>query len=195
MDIDHLQAVHGRKLREPPTFQRLDQHRVRLSYRARVTGSHLSDRMMKWLSNDEIHTCVTCVGGSMLLVESLVGRHRSFVILSMCPAGRAGATLRAVAGVAGAPSRLTVRMSVSVAAWLFHAFLKKDVGILQQMDWHEPAVEATLGDTLMRRLCKFFRSLPEFTLASGQPLPKAATLGTAAESRSPPRVVNSGRGI
>ena len=25
MDIDHLQAVHGRKLREPPTFQRLDQ--------------------------------------------------------------------------------------------------------------------------------------------------------------------------
>jgi len=117
---------------------------------------------MKWISNDEIRTSITCVGGSMMLVESRVGRHRTFVILSMCPDAVGGSTVRAVVGVLGAPDRIAARMSARLAAWLFYAFLKKDVGILDQMAWHEPEVELTQGDGFMRRLCDFFRGLPEF---------------------------------
>ena len=174
MDIDHLQAVHHRKLIEPATFQRIDQHRVRLSYRARVTGSHLSDRMMKWLSDDEIQTSITCAAGSMMLVDSVVGAHRTFVILSICPIGPAGSAAMAVAGVAGSPERVAARLSAALAAWLFHAFLKKDVGVLQQMQWREPQLDATPGDVAMRRLCQFFRSLPEFDAAAGPPVAPAA---------------------
>jgi aminopyrrolnitrin oxygenase len=170
MDIDHLQAVHDRKLHEPPTLRRVDRHRMRLDYRAQVTGRHPSDRLMKWISGDDIRTSITCIGGSMMLVESAVGRHRTFVILSMCPAGESGSTIRAVVGVRGDPAQARTRMSARIAAWLFHAFLKKDVGILQQMDWHEPEVEITHGDALTRSLCAFFRGLPAFDLAGEQPM-------------------------
>jgi hypothetical protein len=47
MDIDHLQAVYGRALRESPTFVQLDRNSVRLSCCARVTGNNVSDRVMK----------------------------------------------------------------------------------------------------------------------------------------------------
>jgi nitrite reductase/ring-hydroxylating ferredoxin subunit len=173
MDIDHLQTVHDRKLRAPPTLRRLDKYRVRLDYRAQVTGRHLSDRLMKWISDDDIRTSITCVGGSMMLVESSVGRHRTFVILSMCPAGAAGSIVRAVVGVTGAPERTAARLSARLAAWLFHAFLKKDVGILRQMEWHEPEAEITQGDAYTRSLCAFFRSLPAFDPASEQTAPRA----------------------
>src|SRR5262249_5360671 len=119
MDIDHLQAVHDRRMREPPTLRQIDTHRVRLDYCAAVTGRHLSDRVMKWISNDEIRASITCVGGSMMLVESRVGRRRTFVILSMCPDARGGSTARAVVGVLGAPDRIAARISARMAAWLF----------------------------------------------------------------------------
>jgi phenylpropionate dioxygenase-like ring-hydroxylating dioxygenase large terminal subunit len=172
MDIDHLQAVHDRKLRAPPTLRRLDRHRMRLDYRAQVTGRHLSDRVMKWISGDDIRTSITCIGGSMMLVESSVGRHRTFVMLSMCPDGSAGTEIRAVVGVAGAPDRLAARAAARMAAWLFHAFLKKDVGVLQLMQWHEPDAEITHGDALTRSLCAFFRSLPGFAPAPEQLVPR-----------------------
>jgi aminopyrrolnitrin oxygenase len=191
MDIDHLQTVHDRRMREPPTLRQIDANRLRLDYCAGVTGSHLSDRVMKWVSNDEIRTSITCIGGSMMLVESHVGGHRTFVILSMCPDGRAGSTVRAVVGVAGAPHRIAVKISARLAAWLFHAFLQKDVGILQLMDWHEPDAELTQGDAFTKKLCSFFRGLPAFEQTAAQPM--ARTPAGLPESR-PSLVATSGRG-
>lgn len=181
MDIDHLQAVHDRQLREEPTFQRTGPYSVRLDYSSRVTGHYLSDRIMKWISGDRIDTSITCIGGSMMLVESAVGSHHTFVLLSMCPSG-GGTIVRALAGVAGSPERLTTRFAARLAAWLFHAFLKKDVGILHRMDWHEPHVAVTLGDTLTQGLCQFFRGLPAFEPPATRPetLCERVALRTAA---------------
>ena len=139
--------------------------------------------MMKWLSNDEIHTCVTCVGGSMLLVESLVGRRRTRDTLHV--SGRpAGATLSGRRS-AGAPSRLTVRCR-SACCLAVLRLPRKDVGSCSR--WlHEPR-SSHAGDTLWGRLCKFFRSLPEFTLASGSRF-RAQRSGTPPNPCSPPRVV------
>jgi phenylpropionate dioxygenase-like ring-hydroxylating dioxygenase large terminal subunit len=194
MDIDHLQAVHDRKMREPPTLRQIDANSLRLDYCAAVTGNHLSDRVMKWISNDEIRTSISCVGGSMMLVESKVGGRRTFVMLSMCPAGQTGSTVRAVVGVAGAPERPMAKISARLAAWLFHAFLKKDVGILQQMNWHAPDVELTQGDAFTRRLCNFFRSLPEFDETPAPSKPRTSMLATTPEARAPSLVVAAGRG-
>jgi nitrite reductase/ring-hydroxylating ferredoxin subunit len=188
MDIDHLQAVHDRRMREPPTLRQLDAHRLRLDYCAGVTGRHLSDHVMKWISSDEIRTSITCIGGSTMLVESRVGRRQTFVLLSMCPDAQGGSTVRAVVGVAGAPERIATRIAARLAAWLFHAFLQKDVGILQRMGWHEPEIELTQGDSFTRRLCEFFRSLPG--LDAG-PTPGDTTQVTP-PSRSPALMVATG---
>jgi hypothetical protein len=128
----------------------------------------------------------------MMLVESKVGGRRTFVMLSMCPVGRAGSTVRAVVGVEGTPDRPMAKISARLAAWLFHAFLQKDVGILQQMDWHEPDVELTQGDAFTRRLCGFFRSLPEFDEAPSKL--RTSAVASTLETRAPPLVVASSRG-
>jgi hypothetical protein len=99
-----------------------------------------------------------------------------------------------VVGITGAPNRATVKIAVRLAAWLFGAFLKKDIGILQQMNWHAPEVEVTLGDSLTRRLGDYFRGLPEFDLASAQPAPNVPTFAMALGPRPASRVVRSGRG-
>jgi hypothetical protein len=87
-----------------------------------------------------------------------------------------------------------VKIAVRLAAWLFGAFLKNDIGILQQMNWHAPEVEVTPGDTLTRRLGDYFRGLPKFDLASAQPAPNVPTFAMALGPRSESRVVRSGRG-
>ena len=178
MDIDHLQSVHDRALRAPPTLQRMDRYRMRLEYQSRVTGRQLSDRLMKWIANDDIHSSITCVGGSMMMVESRVGGRRTFVMLSMCPDGGGGTTIRSLVGVAGDPRRIVPRIAARVAAWLFHAFLKKDVGIVREMEWHEPETEVTLGDAITRELCAFFRSLPPFDGVDQPPVARAPLLAT-----------------
>jgi hypothetical protein len=163
MDTDHLQAVHDRSLRQPATLEQLDRWRLRLSYRARVTGSHLSDRLMKRLSGDDIDVAITCSGGSMIFVESRIRQWRTFVILSMCPTAEGGSVIRGVVGIAGAPQRLRIRSALRLTVWLFRSFLDKDLGVLGGMQWHEPYHALTPGDRLTGRLCRYFRSLPEFS--------------------------------
>jgi nitrite reductase/ring-hydroxylating ferredoxin subunit len=182
MDMEHLQAVHDRSPRQEPSLEALDRWRLRLSYRARVTGSHLSDRLMKCLSGDDIDASITCSGGSMILVQSRVKEWRTFIILSMCPTAEGGSVVRGVAGVAGSPRRLRTQGAVRLTAWLFQSFLDKDVGVLSGMRWHEPRHLLGLGDDFTRRLCGYFRCLPEFlplgpSAADG--LPAAARLRAA----------------
>ena len=100
MDIDHLQAVHDRSLREPPLLVQLDAHHMRLTYRTRVTGSHLSDRIMKWLSHDDIRGSITCAGGSMMKVEANINGRETFILLSMLPVARGGTSIHGIAGQA-----------------------------------------------------------------------------------------------
>jgi nitrite reductase/ring-hydroxylating ferredoxin subunit len=163
MDMDHLQAVHDRALRQAPSLDQLDPWRMRLSYRVRVTGTHLSDRLIKHLSGDDIEASITCSGGSMILVQSRIKDWRTFILLSMCPTAAGGSVVRGVAGIAGAPRSWRTHIAVRLTAWLFQSFLDKDVGVLDGMHWQEPRQSATLGDDFTRRLCGYLRALPEFS--------------------------------
>jgi phenylpropionate dioxygenase-like ring-hydroxylating dioxygenase large terminal subunit len=162
MDIDHLQAVHGRALRETPSLTAIDAYRMRLDYASRITGSQLSDKVMKWLSGDRVQASITCIGGTMMIVESEIGRRRTFILLSMRPRGGQATTIAGVAGIARTGSRLSAKVAALATAWLFRAFLQKDIGILASMRWHAPAEPRTLGDRLTRELCHYFASMPAF---------------------------------
>lgn len=160
MDIDHLAAVHDRRLKEPPSLEQIAPHLMRLSYRTEVTGSHVSDRLMKWMSGNDIHGTITCVGGSTILVDARIKARRTFILLSMSPTAGHGSSIRGIVGVEGNPARAATRLRLATAAWLFRAFLKKDVGVLEGLRWHPPADEHTLGDRLTRRLHAFFCEQP-----------------------------------
>ena len=97
-----------------------------------------------------------------MFVESRIKQWRTFVILSMCPTAEAGSVVRGVAGIAGSLRRLIMRGAARLTAWLFRSFLDKDVGVLDGMQWHQPYDALSLGDHFTRRLCGYFRSLPEF---------------------------------
>jgi aminopyrrolnitrin oxygenase len=162
IDIDHLQTVHDRRLLESPSLEWLDTNRIRLRYRTAVTGSHLSDRIMKWLSNDEILGSITCIGGSTILVETRIRNRETFILLSMSPTPSGGSTVRGLVGSTGNPAAVTSRLRVRLAAWLFQSFLEKDVGVLKDIAWHPPHSGISPGDGMMRRLYAFFCTQPEF---------------------------------
>ncbi|HXO70672.1 MAG TPA: Rieske 2Fe-2S domain-containing protein [Bradyrhizobium sp.] len=163
IDIDHLQTVHDRRLREAPSLELLEPNRIRLRYRTAVTGSRLSDRIMKWLSNDEIIGSITCIGGSTMLVETRIGNRETFILLSMSPTPGGGSTVRGLVGSTGNPAAVTSRLRVRLAAWLFESFLEKDVGILEDIAWHPPHSGTSPGDSMMRQLYAFFCTQPEFS--------------------------------
>lgn len=168
MDIEHLQAVHDRRLLEPPAFAVLDSHSVRLSYRSMPTGRSIGDRVMTWLASDGVHGRITCIGGTMMLVESKVGKNRAFILLSLTPQGADATTLRGLVGVQSQRGVLAGRLKARISAWLFESFLNKDIGVLDAMQLHAPHSEITQGDSYTRQLFAFLRALPEAESESGQ---------------------------
>jgi nitrite reductase/ring-hydroxylating ferredoxin subunit len=157
-DIDHLQTVHHRRLRAEPEFLRPAPHRMEVAYEASVTGRGLSDRLMGYLAGDRIRARISCLGGSLMLVESALGERRSFLMLSMVPSS-GGTTIRGVAGIAAAPGAAG-RLKARVAAWLFTSFLERDVEFLEGLRLHRPPSEATLGDRFMNRVFDYLEGVP-----------------------------------
>lgn len=161
MDVEHLQSVHDRRLLEPPVFEVLDDKSVRVSYRSMPTGKNLGDKVMTWLAKDGVHGCITCINGTLMLVESKVGNNQAFILLSMVPEGSGVTTLRGLVGVPSKASKLTSTLRARVSAWLFHAFLSKDIGVLDAMKLHAPFHENSQGDGFTRQLFAFLSELQD----------------------------------
>lgn len=158
LDIEHLSAVHDRRLLDPPTLERTA-HALAIGYRTTPTARTLSDRIMRHLAPDGIRGNIRALSGTMMLVESRVGGRRTFILLSFLPQSGGGTLIRGIVGVRGAPT-LPRRLAAHAARLLFRAFLNKDLGVLDGIDWHEPAHADSLGDRFTRQVCDWFRALP-----------------------------------
>jgi nitrite reductase/ring-hydroxylating ferredoxin subunit len=167
-DLDHLQTVHLRQLKEPPDVGPLPQRRFRIRYRTRVLGKHFADRLMRRLSGDDIRATITCFGGSLMLVESIVGRRSSFLLLSMRPDGD-GTSLRGLVGLPRSRSPLLDRIAVRITAWLFRSFLSRDIGVLEGQRLHRPNPLVTAGDRYVAQLFDYFESLDRMPLNLVEP--------------------------
>ena len=164
-DLDHLQTVHLRQLKEPALVGPLPPHAFRIRYRTRVIGRRPADHLIRWLSGDDIRAAITCFGGSLMLVESTIGARRSFLMLSMRPNG----TVTTAQGIVGLPrGRFTLldRIAIRVTAWLFLSFLRRDLEVLEGQKLHRPAPVITSGDRTVSMLFDYFESLdrPALTL-------------------------------
>jgi aminopyrrolnitrin oxygenase len=157
-DAEHLASVHDRKLREDPTLEIVSPREIRLRYVTQPSLRTLSDRVIGWLAKDGVHGTIRALGGSLMLVESRVGKRATFILLSFVPDSTGGTSIRGLAGVRGKPN-LRNRLYARIAAVLFRSFLNKDLAVLERLEWHEPARLESLGDGFTRRLCDHFRSL------------------------------------
>jgi aminopyrrolnitrin oxygenase len=157
-DIQHLNAVHDRALREPPVMEFPSPHRIRLRYISRVTGGGISDRFTKWLSNDHVRVSITCWGGSMFTVQSRLGRRHSMLCLSVTPTRRGLEVTPIVAMKHNAlPGADAIRLRT--ALWLFCGFLSKDLSSLQGMRFKIPN-HFMPADNVLRQLFVFLQDLP-----------------------------------
>ncbi|MET0406147.1 MAG: Rieske 2Fe-2S domain-containing protein [Cystobacter sp.] len=156
-DMEHQRTVHHRALREPPAIERLDPFTLRLRFTSRVTGLALSDRVMKALSDDHIRVTLTLHGGTLLSVESDLGRTRSALLAGLRPDANGMSVLLSFAAPPAAVPGLT-RPRLALSRWLFTSFLRRDVSVLQGMRFQSAAARE---DPVLAALLDFTAQLPE----------------------------------
>ena len=154
-DIQHLRTVHGRELRTQPVLERLDPYRLRMRYVSRVTGRALEDRVIQRLSGDHIRITVTCFGGSVVTVESDLGRARGALMLCFRPADE-GVEITPVFGAYRGPFAAA---RARLARWLYSGFIRKDVAFMDDMRFH-PSRGGPF-DEVLNEFLEYLRQLPE----------------------------------
>lgn len=156
-DIEHLRTVHHRDVRDAPLVERLDPFTLRLRYTSRVLGTGPSDRLMKALSSDHIRVNLTLHGGTLLSVESDLGRTRTALMAGLRPVpGGVSVLLSFAAPVSRVPG--LTRLRLEVARWLFTSFLRRDLSVLNGMRFDR---SAAAKEPVMRQLLDFATQLPE----------------------------------
>ncbi len=153
-DMEHLSAVHGRRLLGEPHIDRPDDRQLRLRYTSVVTGRGLADRVMAWLGRAGIAVSMTC-SGSMFSVDTTMGGRRTRAILGLLPTA-SGVEAYGSFGVAS--GSWFPQLQARIAAWLFIAFLRKDFAIIEGI-----ALRTDVRDPGVRAMATFLHGLPAAT--------------------------------
>jgi hypothetical protein len=158
-DVQHLQTVHARQLRQPAVVERAAPHQLRLRYVSRVVGNSPSDRLVRWLSGNRVHVTITCWGGSIVLVESRLAAMRSVFLASCAPFGDGTASeISFIVGVKRKPGTLLNRLHVLSSQVLFTRFLRRDARVLEGMRFR-PQLPLPEGEPMLQYL-RFLHELP-----------------------------------
>lgn len=151
-DTHHYEAVHRRRLLEPPQLKQLDEYRFQCSYRSEVTGHHLSDKVMQRLAPDGIKVTMTCFGGPLFTVTSTLSKHTASLMVGMEPVGDK-TRLRLLVGSKGGPFRAIL------ARYLYTSFLKSDLIPMTGIKL-SPFTGLKVDET-MERFARYLETLPE----------------------------------
>lgn len=151
-DTHHYEAVHRRRLLMPPEISQPDRFRFACTYHSQATGSQLSDRLMNWLSKGDIEVTMTCFGGPLFTVSSVLGPRRASLMVGMTPEG----DHTRIRLMVGSPSRGPAAL---LARYLYTSFLESD---LQPMTGVRLAPFTGLAvDATMERFARYLEALPE----------------------------------
>ena len=131
-DIAHMDAIHHRVLREPPAIGLIGGDCLELKYVSRITGSAMSDRLVRWLSNDCVRATIECWGGTLIVVRSRVGSIESRLLLCLTPEGDNVTVVPIVGRRSG--SAIVDAITLRIGRWLFTSFLRRDVVPLAGME-------------------------------------------------------------
>jgi nitrite reductase/ring-hydroxylating ferredoxin subunit len=154
-DMGHLQTVHHRRLTSDPEITYPDARTFHVRYSTSVTGDGWSDRMMRALSGNDIRVNVTCSGGAIITVESLIRERRGYLMVSLRPTAN-GVSILPLFGV---PRSGVHALHARVAASLFTAFLTRDVQALSGIRF--PAGYLDNQDPTINACYRYLCELPE----------------------------------
>lgn len=156
-DIQHLQAVHGRAPRQEPVLSRPDPYHLKLRCASRVTGESPVDRIIRWLSGDCVRVEITCFGGSIIAVESDLGRIRSAVMLCLRPLP-GGVEIVPIFGLLKGRIPILDALRIRSARWLYSSYMRKDVAFMVGMRFHPSS--GGPPDEVLSGFLEFLGSLP-----------------------------------
>lgn len=148
-DMPHLRTVHLRELLATPEVHSEAGRKFALRYVSRVRGGDLSDRVMQWLSGDRIDVRVTCYG-TVTMVETDLGFTRTAACIGMTPTAQ-GTRVYAAFGVRHGRFR---SLRLALTRWLFAAFLRRDIGVVEGM-----RLKVQVDDPVLERLFDYLRTL------------------------------------
>lgn len=155
-DMGHLQTVHRRTLTVDPEITYPDPRTFHVRYATAVTGDGWSDRAMRLLSGNDIRVSVTCSGGTIIMVESLIRDRRGYLMVSLRPTAN-GVSILPLFGV---PRGAVHALHARVAASLFTAFLTRDVAALSGIRF--PAGFLDNQDPTINACYRYLCELPEY---------------------------------
>ena len=155
-DMGHLQTVHRRELASAPEVSYPDARTFLVKYATRVIGTGWSDRAMRVLSGNDVRVKVTCTGGALIQVESMIRDWRGYLMVCLRPTPT-GVSILPIFGV---PRRGLHRLHARVAGALFTAFLSRDVEALSGIRF--PAGFLDNQDATINACYRFLCGLPEY---------------------------------
>ena len=171
-DIEHMQAVHHRSMKETPETVVVDRHLVELRYVSTVTGAGVSDRIIKRLSDDTIRVTIRCWGGTLLTVRSQIGKLVNHLLLCLTPTPH-GVTVTPMIAVPKGRIPAVAIMRAHCSRWLFLTFLKRDLDPLTAMQLNLANAVAAAGP--LGICAEWLTQLPEASVAP----PRALTVTSA----------------
>jgi len=143
-DVAHMDVVHERAMREEPRLTLAGSDCLEMHYVSRVTGHGVSDRVMRWLSNDTIRVSIACWGGTLIVVRSQTGAIDSHLLLCLTPTSDGVEITPFFAKPKGAV-RIVDEVVVRVSRWLFTEFLRRDLVPLDGMQLRIEGATASPG--------------------------------------------------
>lgn len=158
-DMTHLRTVHRRELASDVAIAYPDPMTFYVEYATKVVGGGWSDRVMRALSGNDIRVRITCTGGTIIQVESLVRRRRGYLMVSLRPTEK-GVSILPLFGVPRTKSGLHA-LHARVSAALFTAFLGRDVAALGGIRF--PAGYVDHGDPTITACYRYLCELPAYT--------------------------------
>ena len=151
-DTHHYEAVHRRKLLEPPTLEHTDRYLFSCSYLSQVTGGHFSDRVMQYLATRGIRVTMTCYGGPLFTVHSILDDRQASLMVGMEPVGDQ-TRLRLLVGSQGG------KLTALIARYLYTSFLRSDLKPMSGVRL-QPFTGLEV-DAVIERFARYLESLPE----------------------------------
>lgn len=137
-DLNHFETVHQRAMQAAPEI-REHGDRLDFDYTSRVVGNALADRVMRRISGDRIQVSIKLWQGSVITVRTRTRKRDTFLWPSALPV-EGGTLVTPVYAVRR--DEVFSPLRLRVAGWLFDAFLKKDVAILDRMQFSPKITEA-----------------------------------------------------
>ena len=157
-DTQHFQAVHDRRLCDPPEVDCPAPLARRMRVRWEVTGNSIFDRLLRWFVGHEVKVSITSWGGPLVLVTGSFRRAQSYIWIAAQPSEEEQSLVEVIVFAPRRSNGLARLLLQPLSLWLrrlfTRGFMKGDIDRLPGVRYQPHRL--TAGD---RHLIDYFQWL------------------------------------